>query len=117
VEVMAAQPVVDRVACAAPLADRLDHGRGPGADVAGGEDLWQAGAEDVVLADQRVAAAHLELRANLLGLALDPGELGSLADGAEHRVAADGELGPRHRLRPTPTLLVGIAQVHSLELD
>src|SRR6185503_15141610 len=117
VEVVASQPVVDRVRGAPALADRLHYGRGPRPDVARGEHLGQAGAEDVVLADQGAAAARLELRADLLGLALDPGELGSLADGAQHGVAAHDEFGARHRLRTAATLLVRLAEVHALELD
>ena len=42
VEVVAAQPVVHRVARAPALADRLDHGRRAGPHVARGEDLGQS---------------------------------------------------------------------------
>src|SRR5439155_7885228 len=117
VEIVAAQPVVHRVAGAPPLADRLDYCRRPGANVAGGEDLGQVGPEDVLLGDQPPAPAHLELGADLLRLGLDPGQVRSLTDGGQHDVAVDDELGARHRLWTAATLLIGGTQLHALELD
>ena len=110
---MAAQPVIDGVRRAPPLADGLDHGGGSRAHVARGEDLWQTGAEDVVLADQRAAAADLQLGLDLLRLGLDPRQLRPLADGAQHGVALDHELGAGHRLRAATALLIGRTELHA----
>ena len=114
VEVLALQVGVDGVARASALGDGLDHGRCAGAHVAGAEDARPAGPKVTASASSRQRFVFSMPSAPLS----EPVQLGALADGQQHAVAVDDELGAlrpaRGRRRPGR---VGLAQRHALELD
>src|SRR3990172_2545719 len=104
---------VHRVGGAPALGHGLDDGRRPDARVAAGEDAGAPGREGDGVGDE----AALLRRAHALRAALQPVELGRLADGLEAPVAGDRELGPRGRLGPSAAGRVRLAQAHAHELD
>ena len=108
------QEGVDGVGRAAALGDGLDHGRRADAHVAGPEHAGAVGQErDRVGLEPRL----LGLDRALVAGALEPVQLGALADGQQDAVARDDELGAGRGLGPAPAGRVRGAQLHPDELD
>ena len=94
-EVLALEERVDGIGRAPTLGDRLDDGRGADAHVAGAEDAGAAGREGDRIGGEPVAGGGDAIRATVAATTAR-----ALADGQQHAVAVDHELGARHRLRP-----------------
>ena len=113
-QVEALEERVHRVGRTTALGDGLDDRRGADAHVAGAEDAGPAGLErDGV----RLQARLLRLDRTVVAGLVDPVEFRALADGQEHAVARDGELGAGRRFRATSARGIGLAQLHPDELD
>ena len=112
VEVLALQVGVDGVGGAATLGHGLHDGRRAGAHVAGAEDARAPRRERDRVGRQAPAIAG----AHALGATRQPRQLGTLADGQQHPVALDDELGAGHGLRPPSPGCVRRPERHALEL-
>ena len=108
-QVVALEVGVHGVGRAAALGDRLDDRRGADPDVAGAEHARPRGLER----DRVRPEAALLGGDRSVGPGPDPVELGTLADGQQHPVARDRELGAGRGLGAAPAGRVGLARLPS----